>query len=302
MQQCTESLAWLQKFCPIKLPFVEPTSFSEWIPVVVLDERWNAKIKAAMKSCRAFRRETALQHVWEAKFEESLLARGVEFQTPEAAQTTDGWQCDQCHEVFKSKTALAMHAHKTHGYKSKARYFAGGETCQACLKMYHCRARLRAHLYNSDKCVQRMEGSMPPLSGEVIAANDEEDRQQCRQLKRDGWWAAKSFAPVVKTAGPLLPISGTTDANTMKQRLEARFGSGGNAFQELQGRSIAEDSDNAPPPWWKNDDWPSVVMQSPQGTESGDGQFAAEGLARLHARLHIRCFVAHSLFCNNPFL
>ena len=127
IQHCLDSLSWLQMYCPSRLPFSEKVSFCDWISPIMLDSRWNAKIKAAARSCKAYRREYALQHVWEVRLAENLISRGVQLKCEEDETESLTWQCAQCPERFKSKTALAMHSHKCHGYKTKVRFFAGGK-------------------------------------------------------------------------------------------------------------------------------------------------------------------------------
>ena len=129
-----------------------------------------------------------------------------------------------------------------------------------------------------------------------MEANDLEDRLHNRQMKQDGWWATKAFAPVVPVSGPFLPACHTEDAALMKRRMTERCGPGSSAFRSLQGRQAVESTENNETSWWKQDKWTAVIMQSHQGLSQGDGQFANEGLSSLYAKLHIRCFAIVHFF------
>ena len=174
---CLEALHWLLKFCPHTIPADRNATFQEWIPIIRLDVQWKAKIKAAAKSCKHFRWEEAKQTVWTKKLERMFIDHQVCLDQQETAVMNHRWQCDICQQTFASKCALAMHAHKMHAYRSILRYYAVGDECQVCLKKYHVRHRLRAHLTTSKTCLETLMACYPAISEQEADALDELDRQ-----------------------------------------------------------------------------------------------------------------------------
>ena len=202
VDHCRDSFAWLCKYCPTQLAVNQESDFNEWVVAIMLDNCWRGKIKAAVRSCTDFRHENAKQQVWQVKFEETLAQTGVQSQAAQLSQVDSTWQCDLCHQEFASKCALSMHAHKVHGYRMLLRYYALGDTCHACNKLYHCRARFRTHLATSHKCLHVLQACFPPCSNEIAQQVDDEDKIQNRQLKDNGWWATKAFLPPLPNQTP----------------------------------------------------------------------------------------------------
>ena len=291
-----ESLEWLCYFCPNRLPLTPEADFADWITFIMMDTCWKGKIKAAVKSCTAFRHENAKQRVWQAKFEDTLLQHDVQIPEAEVTKVDGHWQCDLCQSKFVSKCALAMHAHKAHGYKCLTRYFALGDTCLACNKLYHCRPRLRSHLTTSVQCLDKLQALFPPCSEEQASTHDEEDRARTKCLKDNGWWATKAFEPPMQVHGPGLPDADSVAASEMKAKMLARFGAGGEAFQALQGHRTMPTPDHVDLRPAPDDDLPPVIMHSEGGTQHGTGQFSVGGLADIYAKLHVKCLVAVHFF------
>ena len=283
----TDSFRWLQTFCPAKMPVSAESTLLDWIAFVQLDPAWKGKVRAAIRSCKTYRHEAAKQLVWQAQFDRFLAEHGVPEQPQTEEQGGPKWECDLCQMRFESKRALAMHSHKVHKYRALVRYYASGDTCQACCKWYHCRERLRTHLTTSEKCLQNLIACLPPFPEEKADLLDQEDRERGRLLRKDGWWPTKAFLPVLKIYGPTLPPSDCEGAGIMYQKVLSRQHVTGDGFQNLQGRQIAEEVEEQLP-WWKTVALPAVVMQSQGGCLDGDGRLADAGLAKLYGRLHIK--------------
>ena len=285
---CRESLTWLKTFCPHKLPLADDSDFVDWLQFIMLDDMWKGRVKAALKSCKSYRHAYAVQHVWELHFENQMQAVGVPpIQVP--IRQTASWECQLCGQTFRDKRALAMHSKHQHGYKTLVKYYAAGEICPCCVKWYHCRARLKTHLTTSHRCLETLIACFPPMQEDEVEAWDENDRERNRKLKQEGWWATKALHPVLRIHGPSLPPSDDPAAEVMRGKAQSRQQEPGSAFQMLQGRKVDEGLDETVDERRIDEDIPQVVMQSSGGSECGNGQFDEGGLAKVYARLHLRC-------------
>ena len=283
---CLQSCHWLVKFYPKQMPCNESHDFVECLQFVATDTQWKGRVKAAQASCLKYRLATAEQEVWQHKIALTLQGFGVSVDDCSPAEPEQTWQCDLCSSTFASKRALAMHAHKAHGYTTKVKFFALGDCCNACGKKYHCRARLCSHLTTSTNCMETYMSCYPPAPDDVVQQCDEEDRVRRLELKAQGWWATKAFAPVTPIFGPCLPPANSEDAQLLYSGTLRRAGSEGVAFTQLQGRTL----DLEPPvPAPANHAVPAFVMESNGGHCVGGGVFDQVNLARECAMLHIRC-------------
>ena len=192
--------------------------------------------------------------------------------------------------------ALAMHATREHGYKKKVRYYATGDTCQACCQNFHTRKRLSVHLEKQARCYNIVTSCWPPLPATQVQELDDEDRTHESQLRKQGWWAAKAFQPVVTVPGPPLPPEGSPEAQLMFDRMQLRRPSDVVAYTQLQGTKLTQIPDGPKKLWWTNDDLPAFIMHSVQGPDAAGGAFAMWGLARETAALHIRALVVVHFF------
>ena len=291
VQCCQQSLAWLIQFCPKALPISTDDSLVDWLHAIAIDSCWKGKIQAAARSCRAYRQAIAKQTVWQMRFDCDLATHGVELPPVVEAAPADKWQCDQCPATFATKRGLAMHSHKCHGYRNVVRHFATGDVCQVCLRLYHCRSRLRTHLQTSTLCLNTLAACFQPIAEAEADRLDAEERERTRTLKREGWWSTKAFQPVLQLAGPTLPPPGHEAAHEMFQKQPDAEEQVGHSFQNLQGRLMQVEVPEAPKSWWQTSELPSVVMQSPQGQDVGNGQLDEKGLAALYSKLHLKCLV-----------
>ena len=65
--------------------------------------------------------------------------------------------CLHCRVAFKTRQQWGAHAHRVHGYHSRAHEIARGRSCRACGLQLATEAKLRTHLRLSLSCVQELE-------------------------------------------------------------------------------------------------------------------------------------------------
>ena len=297
---CLESCHWLLMHYDRSLPLTTQSSFADWAQFVRLDPNWKGRVKKTCKLALAFHRAKAEHNIWQRHFDAGLASMGVTMPSPAPpAPIAMQWQCDLCQKAFPTTRALAMHAARSHGYKKKVRYYAVGDTCQACCLCFHTRKRLSIHLEKQQRCYSAVVACWPPMPTAQVDELDAVDRDTEAKLRQQGWWASKAFQPVQVTLGPTLPPEGSPEAQLMFDRMQARRPSDETAFTQLQGTCItpaASTATNAPQLWFTHDDLPAFVMQSVRGVDAGGGAFSMEGLAKQTAILHVRALVVVHFF------
>ena len=197
---------------------------------------------------------------------------------------------------FPSKRGLAVHAARSHGYKRIERYFAAGETCDACGKYYYARACLLAHLHDCQECLETLQACFPPLPETLIDVLDAQDKDYAIDMRQQGWWTTKAFMPPVRIQGPLLPAPQTEEARQFFQKWSLRTTAPGARFQELQGRKDTNTPEEEPNVRLFAEDLPAFIFLSPPGPDQGGGAFDQFGLAKETARLHIKWLVFAHFF------
>eukprot|EP00435_Cladocopium_sp_Y103_P030710 s1969_g7.t1 len=293
---CMESCAWMQKHCTGRIPGTDAT-FHDWIQFVRLDAKWKGRIRQTVKSAISYHQAKATQSIWQRHFEARLQRNGATLPADPASKPRPQlWQCELCPKVFGSTQALAMHAHRDHGYKKKVRYYAAGETCPVCLQFFHTRKRLSIHLEKGPRCYSVVQACWPPLPAADVQALDDSDKVVESQLRRNGWWAAKAFQPVLQALGPSLPPLNHPESQIMFDRVQRRRPSDTQSFDQLQGRQIQAVPEDDPQVWWTRSDLPAFIMHSVQGTDKGGGAYSMFGLAKEAAILHVRALVIVHFF------
>ena len=158
-----------------------------------------------------------------------------------------------------------MHSHQVHGYRPLPKYYANGSMCWICAKEYHARPRLVHYLMYSTSCVDKLRQLFPPLSEEAVQQLDEEDSQWAKQQQQLGWSRYKAHLPAIRVPFAMLPAPGSPAGDKLFADWAERFGCGGNAFLQLDGRTNSEEDSSAQSPHL------AFVMQSYGGSESGYG-------------------------------
>jgi hypothetical protein len=294
---CMESCQWMLYHYDSKLPLDNTSQFQDWIHFVQLDPNWKGRVRKTCKLALSYHRARAEHAIWQRHFEARLVAAGATLPDKSKPKPVpERWQCDLCQKVFSSTRALAMHAARGHGYKKKVRYFAIGNTCQACCQNFHTRKRLSVHYEKQPRCYDVVTACWPPFPSEMVQSLDTADKDDETQLRKQGWWASKAFQPVQQTLGPPLPPAGTTEAQAMFDKMLQRRPSDDVAYTQLQGTQITQIPQTDPQLWWTRADLPSFIMQSVCGRDNAGGAFAMHGLARETALLHVRALVVVHFF------
>lgn len=289
-----ESCQWIGTFYPHVFGPAQDQSVLDWIPFVALDTKWKGRLKAAAQACKRYRRAVAENHVWQKRFDRQFLLCGGVLPVTQATQA-ETWSCDACPKTFASRRTLATHAGRAHGYKRIVKFYAVGDICNSCYKWYHSRKRFIEHLTFVPTCLDVDQACFPALHDAKVLELDQEDQAHTLSMRMQGWGATKVLIPVRRISGPTLPPANSQEVADMKHKWTQRLDPAGTAYQNLQGRRTTEPSAD-PQVLLFEDDMPSFVFEFPAGPNQGDGRLAATGLARLHARLHIKTLVFVHVF------
>ena len=117
------------------------TSPGAWKSLIRRAETWHSLRVEQLEALESFGRRT-----WPAK----AVPASAPIETCEHA-------CLQCHVAFATRQQWGAHAHRVHGYHSRAHQIARGRECQACGLRVASEAKLRTHLRLSLACVQQLE-------------------------------------------------------------------------------------------------------------------------------------------------
>ena len=296
MEQCMESCQWMLYHYDSKLPLDTSSLFQDWVQFVRLDPNWKGRVRKTSKLALSYHRARADHAIWQRHFDHRLAAAGATLPDKSKPQTApERWQCDLCQKVFSSTRALAMHAARGHGYRKKVRYFAIGDTCQACGQNFHTRKRLSVHYEKQQKCYDIVTACWPPFPAAMVQSLDMADKEDEVQLRKQGWWAAKAFQPVQQTQGPPLPSAGSAAAQAMHDKMMQRRPSDELAYTQLQGTRITK----LPPAD------PSSGGHVPTFRPSSCSQLAAETALAAHLQCKVSperppCFMLeHLLWCTS---
>ncbi|CAE7947452.1 RPS25 [Symbiodinium sp. KB8] len=93
--------------------------------------------------------------------------------TPASPLASCEHACFPCKLAFPTRQSWGAHAHRVHGYHSRAHLVAKGRTCQACGLVVATEGKLRTHLRLSLACVQRIEtlSAAGPLAVETSSTH-----------------------------------------------------------------------------------------------------------------------------------
>ena len=127
--------------------------------------RWKALLKRAdawhmLRLDQLSAMETFARDVWPAK----------DVRAPTPLDSCEH-ACLKCGIAFVTRQQWGAHAHRMHGYHSRAHVVASGRQCQACGLLVANAAKLRTHLRLSLVCVQRIESMR--VNGELPAEHSQ---------------------------------------------------------------------------------------------------------------------------------
>ncbi len=178
-----------------------------------------------------------------------------------------------------------MHAAMKHGYTKESKLFAASDTCQACLRKYHTRARVIVHLQMNPSCMETYRSCFVPMPDEQVDALQQNDYEINQQLKRHGWKPTKALLPVVRLPGPALPQSGSAAASKMQeawaqrgQQSDRASGMQGHCVSVLEGEKEGSEEQ-------------LLVRDSSGGSIDGYAGCAADRGPAFHlAQINMRCY------------
>ena len=290
--QLQGSVAWLRRFGPQGCQHW-PTDPRGILTCISIDGRFQSKVTAAQHSCMSYRQQTALAQVRQLDFLVTFRRLGVSFEEPVVECTH--WQCMTCLKSFSSKTGLPMHAVHMHGYKRKAKFWVAGDECLACNKKFFTRTRALVHVQACVRCFDVLQACFPPMTDDVVAQLDHQDRLDAATLKSQGWLPTKALLPVLRIPGACLPAPGSLDALTMFNKWSDQCDAASSAFQNLEGVCLADE-----PARQSGDDEDKIlgfVGNSAGGSQAGVLDiFRHGGLAQLCAQLSLRAKVFLHVF------
>ena len=253
---------------------------------IAIDPRWQGHVRAALKSCLRFHQARANGKLWSLRINHQVC-RFADVSINDHAVAVQCWKCNLCDGSFSSKKALAVHARHKHQYRKAIKYYVLGDECLACGKKFFHRSRLLSHVDTSHACKNTYFACFVPASEEVVQLIEDEERDQARVLRSQGWFPSKAFLPMTRVQGPLLPECGTVGASTMKSKWLSRVQVIGRAYEGLDGYceqlpDVQADGTEIVP----------FLFQSNGGRAQGEaGIFQQFGLAAETARLHVKGFV-----------
>ncbi len=109
--------------------------------------------------------------------------------------------CYECHRSFATRTAWCVHAAKKHGRCAPLDDCTFSTHCVACLKEFHVRSRVQAHLAASSRCADAIRSAMQPPNAAVCDALRRHER-----MAKSADRAVTSGMPVVRL--PSLRLEG----------------------------------------------------------------------------------------------
>ena len=256
------SLQCFETHYPGKTPFTTADDTVTIVQKIALDRQWRSKVKKASKSAVAYHKRQADGLVWSKSTRDKLQTLGCAT-GGQASNEEKSWHCELCQASFHSKRGLAMHSHLMHGYVREAKHYILDDSCHACGKSFHTRARAIAHVEMNPKCLTCYRSCMVPVDEETLQKVEEVDKACRREMQQQGWNPTKALKPVIKLVGPTLPPSGTHDAYEMKMKWAERVESTTRAAC-LQGFSTGQDVAQE-----VKSEGPPFILDSPGGRGQG---------------------------------
>jgi uncharacterized C2H2 Zn-finger protein len=148
-----------------------------------------------------------LKSLQKAMCSDAMNAKDVWATTSRLRQVDMCITCPSCEKQFKDGHALQVHKMRVHGWLHEARRMLDSSFCTVCLKEFHSRTRVLAHVM-AKSAVCRMNLALRPfrLSPEHAAMLDSDARVIDRVDTKSGWRRGTAHLACVQLAGPLLPV------------------------------------------------------------------------------------------------
>ena len=122
-----------------------------------------------------------------------------------ARRGADGeWSCYECGAAFDTRRAMACHARRAHGVRPPHVQAVHGTACLACLREFHTRVRLTAHLaVGSTACCDAVLDNVEPPEPGARAQADAEERARAAAYRAAPGRHHPCHKPMVRLSGPL---------------------------------------------------------------------------------------------------
>ena len=160
---------------------------------------WVAVIRASPK--------LFLRSLQKAFASAEMNSKGVWASTSRLRQLDECVSCPSCERQFKDSHAVQVHRMRVHGWLHEARRMLNTTHCTCCLKEFHSRTRVLAHVM-AKSAVCRLNLALRPcrLTEAEAAALDHEARIEDRRDKTSGWRRGTAHQACVQLLGPQLPV------------------------------------------------------------------------------------------------
>ena len=116
----------------------------------------------------------------------------------DTAEETQKFGCLTCRIACRSKAGEGAHMFRKHNIVAKCRQWYDEPSCPSCLKFFHTMAKMKAHLYYSRTCRQRLISSnMRCLTVPGTGSDADRHREEVHDF----------MLPPLKGEGPQLPLA-----------------------------------------------------------------------------------------------
>ena len=123
---------------------------------IAIDQKWNGRVKTALKSCLRFNEAGAQGKLWTLRIQ-AQISRFADVALRDVSQKEKNWKCSLCPEGFDTKKALTVHAR--HKHHTLLKYFVLGmnawhaakssSIAPACLLMWEIQERVRTPILHA---------------------------------------------------------------------------------------------------------------------------------------------------------
>ena len=183
-------------------------------------KRWAARVDEASESARMGRRNRTEARLGEEVVMRAICAAGMgrPAQDPAPAPPAadpPGIRCPDCARLLRGSRALGLHRYRAHGIRAEARCYVDGTACPVCVREFHTRTRLVAHLIRDGPraarnrgetegggCLPQLRLLQAPLDPEQVGQLDGAEQERRRSAGR---YDRLAHLPAHRLPGPVPP-------------------------------------------------------------------------------------------------
>ena len=208
-----DDLNWMRECAELPDLPTTPTNCEEWKQLFdwfrTTRPPWKAWLKRSLKM--HFLREGMADECKRFHADAIKILKDYGATIHEPVASTDGQTshaCPECHQLFPSSTAVAVHRAKKHGIKAQIPTLVQSAVCPGCEKFMWTSARVIQHLrYRPNQCLDRVAASRIPKEHFAVELPDHLRRVKRLPCKREHY-------------GPL-PLPHEKERVEMRERLRA---------------------------------------------------------------------------------